>query len=170
MNEEGSFHVFAEMQTSNFAPAVPMPSAKPGSWIAARALIAGGSPQAAAAWLSAADNPLTMQAVLALAIDYRDRIRTRARRKRSHGSTNIPIIRVTAGRPRRICRSAWRAFSAWIRRLLRRRTKRKMRTANPRRHHHRCLRKVRTLPSRPSIGLRRRLRIPPGTAKRCCCF
>jgi hypothetical protein len=69
MNEEGSFHVFAELQAPKFASALPSPTAKPGAWIAGRALIAGGAPQAAAAWLSAADNPLTMQAVLALAID-----------------------------------------------------------------------------------------------------
>jgi hypothetical protein len=69
MNEEGSFHVFADLQSAKFAPTVPMPSAKPGAWIAARALIAGGAPQAAAAWLAGADNPLSMQALLALAID-----------------------------------------------------------------------------------------------------
>ncbi len=69
MNEEGSFHVFAALQAPKFAPSLPSPSAKPGAWVAARALIAGGAPQAAAAWLAAADNPLSMQAVLALAID-----------------------------------------------------------------------------------------------------
>jgi hypothetical protein len=69
MNEEGSFHVFADLQVPKFAPALPSPSAKPGAWIAARALIAGGAPQVAAAWLASADNPLSMQTLLALAID-----------------------------------------------------------------------------------------------------
>lgn len=63
---EGPFHVFADLEAPNLAVIPPLPDAGRDAWIAARALLLGGKPQAATAWLNAPDNPLTAEALLAL--------------------------------------------------------------------------------------------------------
>jgi hypothetical protein len=66
INEEGPFHVFAELQAPRLAATPAQPSAERGAWIAARALILGKRADAAAEWLGMPDNPLTAEAALAL--------------------------------------------------------------------------------------------------------
>jgi len=65
-NEEGPFHVFAELQAPRLAPTPAQPSAERGAWVAARALILGNRADAAAQWLGLPENPLTAEAALAL--------------------------------------------------------------------------------------------------------
>lgn len=66
MNEEGPFHIFAELQAPRLAGTQAQPSLGRGAWVAARTLILGGKAEAAAGWLGVPDNPLTAEAALAL--------------------------------------------------------------------------------------------------------
>jgi hypothetical protein len=66
LNEQGPFPVFARLEAKNVLSIPPSAVAGQMSWIAARVLILGGRPDAAAAWLGPAENPLIAQAGLAL--------------------------------------------------------------------------------------------------------
>jgi hypothetical protein len=66
MNEEGPFHVFAELQASRLAITPALPRGDRGAWIAARALILANKADTASGWLGAPDNPLTAEGALAL--------------------------------------------------------------------------------------------------------